>query len=273
VSIFRSGEGRHLPLFITSKPPSEGSPLHVIAALATSQSNDDGITADSLLRSDKIIVGGIPDNGKKVVIPDWKTDKQGNTLNEVYLIPQKWNFAQNVIVGGQEFTVDAGCVMTYVDGNVLPLSINSSLERQALRDKYKQGLTFSIMESGEQKILATIPLTNIAGAVLGVRYDRAKAGKTIEDYVYSYTEEIDDKMVTSTRTTDVKITKYDGHTDGEMAKVTKLGVKVLHRPHLVIPESAIPAGCMGVGKSQKASAKYVSTLFIDLVIVCCLISQ
>ncbi len=43
VSIFRSGEGRHIPLFILSKPPSEDSPLHVIAALATSHSNDDGL--------------------------------------------------------------------------------------------------------------------------------------------------------------------------------------------------------------------------------------
>jgi hypothetical protein len=274
VSIFRSGEGRHLPLFITSKPPSGDSPLHVIAALATSHSNDDGITADSLLRSDKkISVGEIPDNGKKFVIPYWKTDKQGNTLNEVYLIPQKWNIDQDVIIGGLEFTVIAGCVMTYVDGNVLPLSIIPSRKRQAIRDKYKKGLTVSIMESGEQKILATIPHTQIAGAVLGVRNCSAKAGNTIEDYVYSYTEEIDGEMVTSTRTTDVKITKYDGHTDGEMAKVTKLGVKVLHRPHLVIPESAIPSRCNMVKKCQKASAKYVSTLFVDLVIVCCLISQ
>ncbi len=194
-------------------------------------------------------------------------------MNQVYLIPQKWNIDQDVIIGGQEFTVIAGCTMAYVDGNVLPLSIIPSGKRQALRDKYKQGLTVSIMEIGERKVLATIPLTQIASAVLGVRYSSAKAGNTIEDYVYSYTEKIDGKMVTSTRTTDVKITKYNGHTDGEMAKVTKLGVKVLHRPHLVIPESAIPSVCKGVGKCQKASAKYVSTLFVDLVIVCCLISQ
>ena len=273
VTVYQSDEGCHQPMFILSECPSGDTPLRVIAALTTSQHNDEG-SVFGLLRCAPNLVANVTDNGKKVVIPDWKTDKQGNKLDEVYLIPQQCNTDQDVIINGQKFTVRAGTVITYVDSSVLPLNIISSDvdssvlplniissgKRQAKRDLYKKAATLSIMENGERKVLATLPLAGAGCSVLGVR--RANLGSIVTDYVSTYTEEIDGEMVTTTRTSDVKIQKYDGSKDGEIAKVTELGRKVLRRPHLVIPEHAIPSLTDTVRKYQNASAKYVSTFVV-----------
>ena len=127
-----------------------------------------------------------------------------------------------------------------------------------MRDLNKKAATLSIMENDKRQVLATLPLAGASKLVLGVK--RANFGSIVTDYVWTYTEEIDGKMVTTTRTSDVKIQKYDGSKDGEIAKVTELGRKVLRRPHLVIPEHAIPSRLDSVKKYQNASAKYVSTL-------------
>lgn len=224
----------NLALFVLKAPPVEGEPLDVIGAVDAVQKGK--VKLQDLLHTAMKILSNVGPSGRKLPL-NYHVTPRGDAMECVWLIPQKDAQEQIIMFQGERKTIPANSVARGFDEMYLPLRIVAEELREQRRSKRTDAVTLA---TSDGRILGTLPLAAMAGAVLGVRYASATVGSIIPDVHYVHTEVNDDEEEVHTpRVVSIRVRTYRS-TDGQMGVTTKLGEMVLKRPHLVMPRDAMP---------------------------------
>lgn len=266
--LFDPESNQSIPVYVLSKRPCDGKPMAVIAALDKLRNGE--INIARLLQVDNTNFYHMNASGKKISLSNHE-DAQGNSVNALWVVPQKCGEAETILYKGKQHTIPKGKVAKCFDETVFPLQKKIDDRREAVRYQRKTHVSLTATIGGKSYMLATLPFQKLASKVLKIKAAECKVGKTIRGVQYVHTEVVDGKEVETFKTVDVTVRDHK-ESDGAIGVTTEVGRMVLPRPHLVMPIDAMPLQSNGsldfrLDNLQKVSAEYRVSILSEFAII------